>query len=254
MALEWLALSLAALAAVGGSVWFVRRRGTAPVDPATAARKREHRARDLGWVYDATVTGDTQFTLRGQDAGVKWKIRYHADATRPDERPTLTWATRSVQGGATELRVIGRARYERGKANFEPMVEKLSSLILSPRDIAAAQARAEFVERTAPAEVGTERFREKFTVLARNNRLARALFDVKAEASLAKWPGGGAEDRISIWLDWQGLRIDVESAQPRMAEIEHLVAFGLAIAAKYRRHAASPGVTVFMEETQPGGA
>jgi hypothetical protein len=83
MALEWLALSLAALAAVGGSVWFVRRRGTAPVDPATAARKREHRARDLGWVYDATVTGDTQFTLRGQDAGVKWKIRYHADATRP---------------------------------------------------------------------------------------------------------------------------------------------------------------------------
>jgi hypothetical protein len=39
-----------------------------------------------------------------------------------------------------------------------------------------------------------------------------------------------------------------------MAEIEHLVAFGLAVAAKYRRHAASPGVTVFMEETQPGGA
>jgi hypothetical protein len=102
-----------------------------------------------------------------------------------------------------------RARHERGKANLEPMVEKLSSLILSPRDIAAAQARAEFVERTAPAEVGTERFREKFTVLARNNRLARALFDVKTEASLAKWPGGGAEDRISIWLDWQGLRIDV---------------------------------------------
>ena len=254
MALEWLAVSLAALAAVGASAWFVHGRRAAPVDPATAARKRERRARDLGWVYDETVTGDTQFTLRGEEAGVKWKIRYRADLTRPDERPTLTWATRSVQGGATELRVIGRSRYERGKANFEPMAEKLSSLILSPRDIAAAQARAEFVERTAPAEVGTEPFREKFTVLARNNRLARALFDAKIEASLAKWPGGGAEDRLSIWLDWQGLRIDVESAQPRMAEIEHLVAFGLAIAAKYRRHAASPGVTVFMEETQPGGA
>jgi hypothetical protein len=253
MALEWLAVSLAVLAAVGGSVWFARRHRAGPVDPATAARKRERRARDLGWVYDETVTGDTQFTLRGTEAGVKWKIRYHADLTRPDERPTLTWATRSVQGGATELRVIGRARYERGKANFEPMAEKLSSLILSPRDIAAAQARAEFVERTAPAEVGTEPFRVKFTVLARNNRLARALFDAKIEASLAKWPGGGAEDRLSIWLDWQGLRIDVESAQPRMGEIEHLVAFGLAIAAKYRRHAASPGVTVFMEETQPGG-
>jgi hypothetical protein len=183
---------------------------------------------------------------------VKWKIRYRADRSRPDERPTLSWATRSVQGGATELRVIGRARYERGKANFEPMVEKLSSLILSPRDIAAAQARAEFVERTAPAEVGTEAFREKFTVLARNARLARALFDAKTDASLAKWPGGATEDRLSIWLDWQGLRIDVEAAQPRMAEIEHLVAFGLAIAAKYRRHAASPGVTLFMEETQPG--
>ncbi|HSD43708.1 MAG TPA: hypothetical protein VLD36_17805 [Burkholderiales bacterium] len=250
--LEWLALFLAALVAVGGSAWLMQRRRAAPADPAAAARKRARRARDLGWVYDETVTGDTQFTLRGTEAGVKWKIRYHADATRPDERPTLTWATRSVQGGATELRVIGRARYERGKANFEPMVEKLSSLILSPRDIAAAQARAEFVERTAPAEVGTETFREKFTVLARNNRLARALFNGKIEASLAKWPGGAAEDRLSIWLDWQGLRIDVESPQPRMAEIEHLVAFGLAIAAKYRRHAASPGVTVFMEETQPG--
>jgi hypothetical protein len=74
------------------------------------------------------------------------------------------------------------------------------------------------------------------------------------EATLAKWPGGQAEDRLSVWLDWQGLRIDLESAQPRMAEIEHLVAFGLEIAAKYRRHAASPGVTVFMEETQPGRA
>jgi hypothetical protein len=39
-----------------------------------------------------------------------------------------------------------------------------------------------------------------------------------------------------------------------MREIEHLVAFGLALAARYRRHAAAPGVTVFMEETQPGGA
>jgi hypothetical protein len=133
------------------------------------------------------------------------------------------------------------------------MAEKLSSLILSPREIAAAQARAEFVERTAPADVGTEAFREKFTVLARNNRLARALFDAKVEAHLAKWPCGGAEDRVSIWLDWQGLRIDAEAREPRMDEIEHLVAFGLAVAAKYRRHAASPGVTVFME-TQPGGA
>jgi hypothetical protein len=254
MVFEWIAITLAACAAAGGGVWFVQRRGAASAGPAEAAHKRARRARDLGWVYDETVTGDTQFTLRATAAGVKWKLRYHADATRPDERPTLTWATRSVQGGATELRVIGRARYERGKANFEPMVEKLSSLILSPRDIAAAQARAEFVERTAPAEVGTAAFREKFTVLARNNRLARALFDPKMEATLAKWPGGDAEDRLSIWLDWQGLRIDVESAQPRMAEIEHLVAFGLEIGAKYRRHAASPGVTVFMEETQPGGA
>jgi hypothetical protein len=253
MALEPLALALllalAALAVAGA--WLVRRR-RAPSDPGAAARRREHRARDLGWVYDETVTGDTQFTLRGQEAGVKWKLRYHADPTRPDERPTLTWATRSVQGGATELRLIGRARYERGKANFEPMAEKLSSLVLSPRDIAAAQARAEFVERTAPAEVGSDEFRDKFTCLARNNRLARALIDPKTEASLARWPGGGAEDRLAIWLDWQGLRIDVESPQPGMREIEHLVAFGLAVAAKYRRHAASPGVTVFMKETQPG--
>jgi hypothetical protein len=253
MALEALVLAAcAALAAACAVAWAVRRQRAAPEDPGATARKRERRARDLGWTYDETVTGDTQFTLRGTDAGVKWKLRYHADPTRPEERPTLTWATRSVQGGATELRVIGRARYERGKANFEPMVEKLSSLVLSPRDIAAAQARAEFVERTAPAEVGSEAFREKFTVLARNNRLARALFDGKAEASLAKWPGGTAEERLAIWLDWQGLRLDLETPQPRMAEIEHLVAFGLAVAAKYRRHAASPGVTVFMEETQPG--
>jgi hypothetical protein len=256
MALEPSALALfvllAALAAAGA--WLVRRRRGAPSDAGEAARKRERRARALGWVYDETVTGDTQFTLRGQDAGVKWKLRYRADPARPDERPTLTWATRSVQGGATELRLIGRARYERGKANFEPMAEKLSSLVLSPRDIAAAQARAEFVERTAPAEVGSEDFRDKFACLARNNRLARALVDAKTEASLAKWPGGAAEERLAIWLDWQGLRIDVESPQPGMREIEHLVAFGLAVAAKYRRHAASPGVTVFMEETQPGGA
>jgi hypothetical protein len=253
IALEWLALPLAALAAGGGGAWLMRRRRVGPLDPGAVARERERRARTLGWVYDETVTGDTQFTLRGQDAGVKWKVRYRADLTRPDERPTLSWATRSVQGAATELRVIGRARYERGKANFEPMAEKLSSLILSPREIAAAQARAEFVERTAPADVGTEAFRDKFTVLARNNRLARALFDAKTEAHLAKWPGGGAEDRVAIWLDWQGLRIDAEAREPRMGEIEHLVAFGLAVAAKYRRHAASPGVTVFME-TQPGGA
>src|SRR5512145_336890 len=77
--LEWLALFLAALAAVGGSAWLMQRRRAAPADPAAAARKRARRARDLGWVYDETVTGDTRFTLRGTEAGVKWKIRYHAD-------------------------------------------------------------------------------------------------------------------------------------------------------------------------------
>jgi hypothetical protein len=252
IALEWLAVPAAALA-VGGGVWFARRRAGAPRDPAAAARLRERRARSLGWEYDETVTGDTLFTLRGEDAGVKWKVRQRADPLRPDFRPTLTFATRSVQGAATELRLIGRARYERGKALVEPVFEKLSSLILSPREIALAQARAEFVERTAPAEIGSPAFREKFTVLARNNRLARALIDGRTEGLLVKWPHGGGEDRVSIWLDWHGLRIDVETPLAAMDEIEHLVALGLAIASGYRRHAAQPGVTQFME-TQPGAA
>jgi len=252
IALEWIAVPAAALA-VGGSVWFVRRRAGAPLDPAAAARSRERRARGLGWEYDATVTGDTLFTMRSEQAGVKWKVRHRADPLRPEVRPTLTWATRSVQGAATELRLIGRARYERGKALVEPVFEKLSSLILSPREIALAQARAEFVERTAPAEVGSPAFREKFTVLARNNRLARALVDDQTEGLLTRWPHGGGEDRVSVWLDWHGLRIDVETPHAAMDEIEHLVALGLAFASGYRRHAAQPGATHFME-TQPGAA
>jgi hypothetical protein len=253
--LEWIALPAAAIA-IGSGMWFARRRRDVPRDPAADARAREHRehrVRSLGWVYDDTVTGDTLFTLRGEHAGVKWKVRHRADPSRPEARPTLTWATRSVQGATTELRLIGRARYERGKALVEPVIEKLSSLIVSPRDIALAQARAEFVERTAPADAGTPDFREKFTVLARNTRLARALLDGRTEALLTKWPEGGGEDRVSIWLDWHGLRIDVETPHASMDEIEHLVALGLAIASGYRRHAAAPGVTELME-TQPGAA
>jgi hypothetical protein len=252
IALEWIALPAAALA-LGGGLWFASRRRAVPLDPAASAAARESRARGLGWQYDETVTGDTLFTMRGEQAGVRWKMRYRADPSRPEVRPTLTWATRSVQGAATELRLIGRARYERGKALVEPVFEKLSSLILSPREIALAQARAEFVERTAPADAGTAAFRARFTVLARNNRLARAMVDGKTEAMLLMWPHGGGEDRVSIWLDWHGLRIDVETPLAPMDEIEHLAAFGLAIASGYRRHAAAPGVTELME-TQPGAA
>jgi hypothetical protein len=252
MAIEWLALVALAFAALGG-VWLVRRSRTASLDPGAVSRARERRAQRLGWAYEEKVTGDTLFTLRGEQAGVKWKVRYRANPTQPEMRPTLTWATRSVQGGATELRLIGRARYERGKGLVEPVIEKLTSLILSPRDIHLAQARAEFVERTAPAEVGSPVFRDKFTLLARNNRLARAVVDAKTESLLLHWPHGAGEDRVSIWLDWQGLRVDVETAHAAIGEIEHLVAFGLAFASGYRRHAAAPGVTQFME-TRPGPA
>jgi hypothetical protein len=236
------------------ALWLARRRHMASAaDPRAAAHKRRRRARKLGWAYDDTAVGDTVFTLRGEDAGVKWKIRYRADPERPDARPTLSWATRSVQGSATELRVIGRARYERGKALVEPVIEKLSSLILSPREIALAQARAEFVERTQPAEVGSPRFRERFVVLARNRRLARALVDDAFEALLMDWGrvSPPPEEVVSVWVDWQGLRIDVEAPWTGMRELEHLAALGLALASGHRRHAAAPGVTRWME-TQPG--
>jgi hypothetical protein len=197
--------------------------------------------------------GDTVFTLRGEDAGVKWKIRYRVDPERPAARPALNWATRSVQGSATELRLIGRARYERGKALAEPVIEKLSSLILSPREIALAQARAEFVERTPLAEVGSARFRERFVVLARNRRLARALIDDAFERLVMDWGrvSPPPEEVVSMWIDWQGLRVDVDADWTGMREIEHLVSLGLALASGHRRHAAAPGVTRWME-TQPG--
>jgi hypothetical protein len=236
-------------------VWLARRHALSPADPQAAARRRTRRARQRGWEYDETAVGDTVFTLRGQEEGVKWKIRYRADPSRPDARPpTLSWATSSVQGSVTELRLIGRARYERGKAHGEPVIEKLSSLILSPRKIALAQARSEFVERTKPAKVGTEALRERFVVLARNRRLARALVDEKLESLLLRWGRvtPPPEDVLSIWVDWQGLRIDVDAPWTGMREIEHLVALGLALANGYRRHAAAPGVTRWMEETQPG--
>jgi len=59
------------------------------------------------------------------------------------------------------------------------------------------------------------------------------------------------EDVVSIWVDWQGLRIDVDAAWTGMREIEHLAALGLALVSGHRRHAAAPGVTRWME-TQPG--
>jgi len=236
-------------------VWLARRQTGSPADPEAASRRRAKRARSHGWDYDETAAGDTVFTLRGEDEGVKWKIRYRDDRSQPDPRaPTLTWATASVQGSVTEMRLIGRARYERGKALVEPVIEKLSSLILSPREIALAQARAEFVERTKPAtKVGTEAFRERFVLLARNRRLARALVDEKFEALLMRWGRvqPPVEEVLSIWVDWQGLRIDVDAPWTGMREIEHLVALGLVLANGYRRHAAAPGVTRWME-TQPG--
>jgi hypothetical protein len=149
--------------------------------------------------------------------------------------------------------VIGRARYERGKGRGEPVIEKLSSLILSPREVALAQARAEFVERTQPAEVGSGRFRSRFVVLARNRRLARALIDDAFERLLMDWRrvSPPPEEVVSLWVDWQGLRIDVDAPWTGMREIEHLAALGLALARGHRRHAAAPGVTRWME-TQPG--
>jgi hypothetical protein len=246
----FLAAALGAIAAiVPAALWLVRRGRVAADDP----RARELRARELGWQYDATAVGDTVFTIRGESAGVKWKVRYREDPTRPENRPTLTWATRSVQGSATELRVIGRERYQRGKALVEPVIEKLSSLILSPREIALAQARAEFVERTPPAEVGSQRFRSRYVVLARNHRLGRAIVDDKLESLLLDWGRVAPvpEDVVSVWIDWQGLRIDVDAPWTGIREIEHLVALGMCFANGFRRQAAAPGVTRWME-TQPG--
>jgi hypothetical protein len=235
------------------AVWLARRRFAAPADPQVAARRRLRRTRQLGWAYDETAVGDTVFTIRGEDAGVKWKIKYRSDPKQPDARPSLSWATKSVQGSTTELRLIGRARHDRGKALAEPVIEKLSSLILSPRDIALAQARAEFVERTQPVEVGSHRFRERFVVLARNRRLARALVDDAFEALVMDWGrvSPPPEEVLSVWVDWQGLRIDLDAAWTGMREIEHLAALGLALVSGHRRHAAAPGVTRWME-TQPG--
>ncbi len=247
-----LAAALGAIAAIApAAVWLVRRRGIAADDP----RARERRSRELGWQYDATAVGDTVFTVRGESAGVKWKVRYREDPARPESRPTLTWATRSVQGSATELRLIGKERYDRGKALVEPVIDKLSSLILSPREIALAQARSEFVERTPPAEVGSRTFRSRYVVLARNHRLGRAIVDDKLEALLLDWGKVAPvpEDVISVWIDWQGLRIDVDAPWTGIREIEHLVALGMCFANGFRRQAAAPGVTRWME-TQPGSA
>jgi hypothetical protein len=185
-------------------------------------------------------------------------VRFRDDADDSGRPPVLTWATRSVQGAATELRLIGRLRYERGKANLEPATEKPSSLILAAREVSAAQARAAFLERTPPVGVGSPNFRKRFTVVARNHRLAVALFDSVTEDLVTRWPRIGArsvdpEACLSVWLDWQGLRVDLEGTSASMAEIEHLVKLGTALANRYRRHAASPGVTRFME-TKPGAA
>lgn len=245
-----LGLALVA-AAVAAAVWQWRARASAAGDPPGS---REARAEALGWLYDGAPGGDAQFTFKGEESGVKWKLSYRSGDAAAGERPTLTWATRSVQGTATELRLIGRARYERGKANMEPIRERLSSLILSAREIADAQERAGFIERTTPANVGSERFRRAFTVIARNQRLARALLDTATESLIAEWPAQTVSDpaaSVSAWIDWKGLRIDVEAADASMATIEHLVRVGVALASRYRRHATTPGVTVFLT-TQPG--
>jgi hypothetical protein len=258
MQASWLLpCAVAALAGVGIAVafWRARRRSGGSLDPAVAARQRDERASELGWRYDGTPNGETLFTLRGESGGVKWKVRYRADSSQADHRSKLTWATRSVQGATTELRLIGRARYEHSRTHVEPVIEKFTSLIMTPREIGLAHARAEFIERTAPAEVGSAAFRERFVVIARNHRLARALVDEKIEGLLTKWGRGVAppEKVLSVWLDWQGLRIDVDAPWMAMREIEQLVALGLALARQYRQHAAAPGVTRWME-TEIGGA
>lgn len=241
----------ALLAAAGAALALRGRRRAQKADDASS---RASRAAELGWTYDGTPDGDALFSIKGEESGVKWKLSYRAGNPEEGDRPTLTWATRSVQGAATELRLIGRDRYERGKANIEPIRERLTSLILSAREIADAQERAAFLERTAPAEVGSAAFRESFTVVARNQRLARALFDHATEGLIADWPADTVADpvaSVSAWLDWKGLRIDVEEPVTSMAATEHLVRVGVALATRFRRHATTPGITVFMS-TQPG--
>ena len=245
-----LAVALAA-AGAGAAMWRMRGR---PAAGGEAPASREARAATLGWSYEGAPDGEAHFTFKGDESGVKWKLSYRSGDADAGERPTLTWATRSVQGSATELRLIGRERYERGKANIEPIRERLSSLILSAREIADAQERAAFIERTTPAQVGSERFRSAFTVIARNQRLARALFDPATESLIAEWPARTVAEpaaAVSAWIDWKGLRIDVETQNASMDTIEHLVRVGIALAGRYRRHATTPGVTVFMS-TQPG--
>lgn len=253
-------LAIAGAAAVVAVADAARRRvrGRTPSmgDPAAASRERTRRARELEWAYDETAFGGTLFTLRGESNGVKWKVRYRVEQAESPQRHTLNWATRSVQGSATELRLAGRARHERDKAHGEPIIDQLSGSMLSARDIAAAQARVEFVARTPPVDVGGAAFRERYVVLARNQRLARALIAPKAEEFLIKWPGrpdARPEDAVSVWLDWQGLRVDVEADWSAMRDVEHLVALGVMLASGYRRHAAAPGVTQWLP-SRPGHA
>ncbi len=243
--------SLALPAVLGGAgalAWFGMRHH-ARVTAQDESASRAARAATLGWHYDSPAEGEVSFVLKGEEAGIRWKIVQRAGPHGEASKPTLTWATRSVQGGATELRLIGRRRYELDKARMEPVRCNLSDLVLTGREIANAQQRAAFLQRTPPAEVGTPEFRSSFALVARNQRLARALVDTDTEALLAAWPACAAADAagmVSAWLDWQGMRIDLEGRHGAMATIEHLVKVGVALASRYRRHAAAPGVTRFM--------
>jgi hypothetical protein len=244
-------LSLALPIAIGGAsalAWVgVRRHAKAAALDEAATRAA--RAAALGWFYDSCAEGEVSFVLRGESAGVEWKVLFRTGPEGETSKPTLTWATRSVQGGATELRLVGRERYERDKAHIGPVIRNLSNLILTGREIANAQERASFLQRTPLAEVGSEAFRASFALVARNHRLARSLIDAETEELLTKWPeatGVDAPDMLSAWLDWQGMRIDLEGRHRSMASIEHLVKVGVALASRFRRHAAAPGVTRFM--------
>src|SRR5262245_50665450 len=105
-----LVLAIAALTGLVAALRVIRIRAPARA-AAASGRERERRAHELGWAYDETAFGGTLFTFRGEAQGIKWKARYRAEPGAPAPRHALMWMTRSVQGSATELHIVGRKRH-----------------------------------------------------------------------------------------------------------------------------------------------
>jgi hypothetical protein len=222
---------------------------------ASRTRQRQHAERERaaaskGWRYEANPSSTQMYRVTGRAAGLDWQLV--ADNGGEDDSSSTTWSTDAVHLPDLELMIHACGPHEHMKGTWGQVTLNLAGALTDlaglPRPQMLDLLRTGIEHRAERTAV-----RENFTILARDEHLARCVITPDVEDALARWamcPTLGEHQRRSLTVDLgpTDLRASCAGVVTAGEAMTVLAQIGSALADAYFRagvpHAAVPQVAM----------